>query len=159
MKYPLKWYHRFGREFICWAWGHDWTVSAHKKTDKYEKWVYSRCGNPYFESVSQWRCKCRRCRTLTQDPHPPSPFYKWIWYAACAVKDNFKWTKNEWKLKEYERNWNGIALGFDIFHCLWRFPEQIAGHMVWDSNIPYLFYGWIFDVTYWMYELEEKLNK
>lgn len=89
-KYPLKWYHEAGREFVCWLKGHQRKTSWHRKANYDElieipddEFSYGQrhSGNPYYEYVSQgWQIKCRRCRWQTRDTLRDSFHVRWYRY-------------------------------------------------------------------------------
>jgi hypothetical protein len=87
MEYPLRWYHRLGREMLCTLLTHNWKSSWHRRPDfewaseHYKELPYGRrnSGNGLYEYSETWEYKCRRCR-LSVRHHQPVPLRHQLWY-------------------------------------------------------------------------------
>jgi hypothetical protein len=69
------------RETWCWLRGHQWKHSWRKVSEEERPDLQRRNGNPYFDYVSSWHAKCRRCRLATRDA-TWYPWYRSLWWAA-----------------------------------------------------------------------------
>lgn len=71
MKYPLKWYHRAGREFLCYWTGHK-IKTARRRVKNFEElsemgydqipYALRKMPNCMWENIAWWGSKCIRCR-------------------------------------------------------------------------------------------------
>lgn len=144
MKYPLRWYHRFFRELICYFFDHDWVCSksVHSKWfgANYEDipWgIRQGSSNCLWESLAWWSYKCQRCRMhLRENQWPRMKWYK-VWYrAACQFMFDFRIAWGA--LLSNKRSSIFKLLNRVIFSIAFSFEQVWFSYFVHEFNWPSL---------------------
>lgn len=80
------WWRRLYVWAACYFIGHRWKHSARPmvRTEHPPGWTRNSLGNPYYEKVSSWAVKCRRCRLKSEG---------WGWYPI--------WRETWWALRNF----------------------------------------------------------
>lgn len=154
MKYPLKWYHELGRQFVCWCIGHKWKSSSrHRENYKeieameYMDIPYAlRQEQPYYTYSGGWHFRCTRCRLHTRD-WPYNPVSLELWRAIKNSWFDIKWAWT-WYRTETKRTPKDFA--FTVLDCVLAFPHQLAMYLFCESRyFPRIVAEWIFDAKDW----------
>ena len=143
MKYPLKWYHRLGREMLCTLLTHRTKSSWHRRADyawavtqddlPYGRWNSS---NPYYEYSETWEYRCRRCRREWRHTQPQAlrtQLFWGVWHGGALALFNF----------QHYRWWQALVM------APVEFFTQFNLHQEWMW--PTLRFA-PSSLTYWLYE-------
>lgn len=153
-----SWWVSLAREVWCIVAGHQWKSSWRRvRETEPPGWYSGKSGNPFYEYVSSWHHRCRRCRRRTMDT-AWYPLWRSLWWGVAAGVRTIaiQWecyapfgagTRQVEGRAFHRARWPNV--GWLVLAAPFTFAAQVALYLHDYSWMPLTVVGLLADADYW----------